>query len=438
MPKKTKSKNSKKRSSSSKTKKKSTKRPSVKKSTKRSSAKKKTQRTTRSKNKTNMTKSTQGITQIKVIGVGGGGGNIISRMKDDHRIRGVEYVAINTDAQDLDYASAHKKIYIGKSLTRGLGAGMDPNIGRRAAEENKSEIEELFDDADIVFIAAGMGGGTGSGAAPVIAEAAKEKGKIVVAIVTKPFHFEGTKRMNIATEAINQLRENVDSIVVVPNERVFSVIDKDTPIMKAFSYVDNVVIHGVKAIAELINVPGIINVDFADIRSVLTDAGQSLIGVGEAKGQDRGSKAVNEAINSPLLEASVEGARGVLLSIGGGRDLKMSEVNDIAKTIVANLDANAQVIFGAYHEKPLKKNSVKVTVIATGFNGVSGNGSVIPRLFDDMNKDEERENTQNGKLNENDKDQDQDEEAPKPKIKSPSSGSDDPWDIPAFLRKKKK
>ncbi|MCX6788946.1 MAG: cell division protein FtsZ [Candidatus Jorgensenbacteria bacterium] len=377
-------------------------------------------------------KISQNFARIKVIGVGGGGGNAISRMMNSDRIRGVQYIAINTDAQDLDYASAHKKIYIGKALTKGLGAGMNPEIGKQAAEENRSEIGEELDDADIVFVTAGLGGGTGSGAGPVVAEIAKEKGILTVGIVTRPFMFEGAQRAAIANEALGKFKEKVDALVVIPNDRVFGLIDKDTSLIKAYSFIDEVLKNGVKSLSELINTPGLINVDFADVKAILRDAGQTLIGIGIAGGQDRSIKAANLAINSPLLEVSIDGARNVLFSIAGGRDVKMSEVNDIARAVASNLDANARVIFGVYNDNSLKDKSIKVTVIATGFNGTFSTRIVTPTLFmmDEIpsapKATEPKEKTSTPTVE---------------KDKTPKNMPDEheeSWDIPAFLRKKKK
>ncbi len=388
-----------------------------------------------------------GLTKIKVVGIGGGGTNAVSRMmQDSERIRGVEFIAVNTDAQDLDYASSHKKIYIGKALTHGLGAGMNPEIGKQAAEENRSEIGEMLEGADIVFVTAGMGGGTGSGASPVVAEVAREKGILTVAIVTKPFSFEGTQRMNIAQDALARLKEKVDAMVVIPNDKIFSLIDKDTPVMKAFAHVDEVLRNAVKSIAELINNPGIINVDFADIETTLKDAGPTLIGIGTASGQDRAAKAAEMAINSPLLEISIDGAKGVLFSIAGGKDLKMSEINEVAKTVASTLDPNARVIFGAYYDRSLKEKVIKVTVIATGFNSsFSGNRIGVPSLFvadtsmrkealpdiqDKVEKDRKEPSVQ-PTLPEKEKDKEKSAQV-KPVT------SQDSWEIPAFLRKKRK
>jgi len=381
-----------------------------------------------------------GITSIKVIGVGGGGGNAVSRMMEgDDRLKGVEFIAVNTDAQDLDYASAHRKIYIGKALTHGLGAGMNPDIGKQAAEENRSEIGEILDGADIVFVTAGMGGGTGTGASPIIAEIAREKGILTIGIVTKPFTFEGTQRMTLAQDGLNRLREKVDALVVIPNDRIFSLIDKETSLTKAFSYIDDVLKHGVKGITELINSPGIINVDFADIKTIIRDAGTTLIGIGVASGQDRGVKAVTAAINSPLLEVSIEGAKGVLFGIAGGKDLKMTEINDIAKAIAGNLDSNARVIFGAYHDRSLKDKSLKVTVIATGFDGIFGQRMTPPSLFfaDDRKKKKDF-SEEFKKKDDNPSEFPSDAELVEEKPEKSPSKKEESWEIPTFLRKKKK
>ena len=380
-----------------------------------------------------------GFTKIKVVGNGGGGGNAVTRMIAGDRLKGVEFIAINTDAQDLDYAEAHRKVYIGKALTKGLGTGMNPELGKQAAEENRSEIGEILEGADVVFITAGMGGGTGTGAAPVIAEIAKEKGILTLAIVTKPFAFEGAQRMTIALDGLARLKDKVDALVVVPNDRIFALIDKDTPLTRAFGFIDDILKNGVKAIAELVNAPGIINVDFADIRSILKEAGPTLVGVGTASGQDRSMKSVNAAINSPLLEVSMEGAKGLLFSVAGGRDLKMSEINDIAKAIAANLDSNAKVIFGAYHDRNLKDKSLKVTVIATGFNGIFSNPRIAnsaPTLFVTGlgNKSEGDESDQEIR----DRKRHVTVEEPSKSAKSGESQKTEVWEVPAFLRKKKR
>lgn len=384
------------------------------------------------------------MARTRVIGVGGGGGNAVSRMMQGDRIRGVEFVAVNTDAQDLDYATAHKKIYIGKALTKGLGAGMNPEIGKQAAEENRSEIGEVLEGSDIIFLTAGMGGGTGSGALPVVADIAREKGILTIAIVTKPFSFEGSQRMAIAQDALMRLKDKVDALVVIPNDRIFSLISKETPIMRAFGFVDDVLKNAVEAIAELINSAGIINVDFADIKAILKDSGATMIGIGLASGTDRSVKAVTMALNSPLLEITIDGAKGVLFSVAGGRDLKMAEIHDIAKAVSANLDPNARVIFGAYHDRGLKDKALRVTVIATGFSGMLNQRMTTPTLFN-IPEESPRPEQQNSSGGESRR------EKAKPRSeegeKEPRSGGKadhlkpekhDSWEIPAFLRKKRR
>lgn len=397
----------------------------------------------------------EGTTKIKVVGIGGCGGNIVTRMMMGERPKGVEFVAINTDKQDLDYTLAHKKLYIGKALTRGLGAGMNPEIGKQAAEENRSEIGEILEDADIVFLAAGMGGGTGTGATPVIAEIAKEKGILTLAVVTKPFSFEGSQRMTIAQEGIMRLKDKVDSLVVIPNDRIFSIIEKDTPISKAFAFIDDILKQAVQAMAELINVPGIINVDFADLKSILKESGTTLIGIGVASGPERAIKAVEAAVNSPLLDISLEGAKGVLFSVAGTKDLKMSEINDIAKAISANLDPGAKIIFGAYYDRSLKDKAIKVTVIATGFNGIFSERKAIPNLFMSVSQESEKKENpfliskkdvrgetnkeMSKKAEEVEKDTElKEKESFFGKVSGEAKEKNEPWEIPAFLRKKRK
>jgi cell division protein FtsZ len=305
---------------------------------------------------------------VKVIGIGGGGGNAVARMARDFT-RGVDFIAINTDHQDLDECDVKTKLYIGKSLTRGLGTGMNPDLGRQAAEENRSEISEAVQGADLVFLAAGLGGGTGTGATPIVAEAAKQSGALVIAVVTRPFTFEGSQRERIAAEGLQKLREKVDAIIVVPNDRIFTVISKDTPIVKAFEAIDEILRNALRGLVEIIAMPGIINVDFADVKNIMQDAGIAIVGVGKASGADRAVKAVNAALHSPLLETSPEGAKAVLLGITGSRDLKMTEVNDAAKIVAQTADPGARIIFGAYYDRNMKPGELKVTVVAAGFNG---------------------------------------------------------------------
>jgi cell division protein FtsZ len=324
------------------------------------------------------------LASVKVVGVGGGGGNAVSRMSHDF-LRGVDFIAINTDHQDLDECDVRRKIYIGRNLTRGLGTGMNPDLGCQAAEENRSEIAESLQGADLVFVAAGFGGGTGTGAAPVVAEVAKQSGALTIAVVTKPFAFEGVQRDRIAREGLIKLRDKVDALIVVPNDRIFAVISKDTPIIKAFAAIDDVLKNSLKGIVELIAMPGIINLDFADVRNIVQDAGVAIIGVGVASGAERAASAVNLALNSPLLESSAEGAKAMLLAVSGGRDLKMSEVNEAAKLVAQAADPGARIIFGAYHDRNLKQKQVKVTLIATGFNGNQPN-SLFTGRFGEKNQ----------------------------------------------------
>lgn len=314
---------------------------------------------------------------VKVIGVGGGGGHAVARMARDF-FKGVDFVAINTDHQDLDHCDVKQKLYIGKNLTRGLGTGMNPDLGKQAAEENRSEIADIVKGADLVFLASGFGGGTGTGATPVIAETAKQAGALTVAVVTKPFGFEGVQRERIATEGLMKLKDKVDALIIVPNDRIFNIIGKDTPILKAFEAIDEVLRNALKGLVEIIAMPGIINVDFADVKNIMADAGLAIVGVGVASGANRAMDAVNMALHSPLLETSPEGAKAVLLGISGGRDLKMTEINEAAKLVAATADPGARIIFGAYYDKNLKPNQVKITIIASGF---SGNGAQPAMLF---------------------------------------------------------
>lgn len=385
---------------------------------------------------TRLSRKKIGTAVIKVVGVGGGGGNAVTRMMAGDRLRGVEFIALNTDAQDLDYVTAHRKIYIGKALTRGLGAGMNPDVGKQAAEENRSEIGEALEGADIVFVTAGFGGGTGTGGAPVVADIAKEKGILTIGIVTRPFTFEGAQRTHIAHEGINRLRDKVDALVVIPNDKIFNVIDKDTTVTRAFVHIDEILKNAVHVIAELINSPGIINVDFADIRSVMKDAGTTLIGVGVAQGPDRSNKAVSAAINSPLLDVSIEGARGVLFSVAGGKDIKMAEINDVAKAISGNLDSNAKVIFGAYHDRALKDKSIKVTVIAAGFSELASRDVKMPSLF---MQPAERKMEPDILMNVGPESKDREKETAKDKKTAKNtSEKQESWEVPAFLRKKRR
>lgn len=308
----------------------------------------------------------ESFARIRVVGVGGSGCNAINHMINSS-VKGVEFIAVNTDSQDLHHSKAKKKVHIGKNFTRGLGAGGNPDFGKRAAEETQEEILETLRDSDMVFIASGMGGGTGTGASPVVARLAKEAGALTVGVVTKPFSFEGQQRMRAAEEGINALREEVDAIIIIPNDRLLAIVDRDTSVLNAFALCDDVLRQAVEGISDLITSPGIVNVDFADIRTVMQNAGSALMGIGMASGEKRAEEAAQKAINSPLLEVSITGAHGVLFAIAGGEDLGMLEVQDAARVITEAIDPNARVIFGAFRDDKLKKDEIKVTVIATGF-----------------------------------------------------------------------
>jgi cell division protein FtsZ len=304
--------------------------------------------------------------KIKVIGIGGGGGNAINSMVDSKQINGVEFISVNTDAQALLTSQADTKLQIGNNFTRGLGAGADPEVGRTAAEESREKIKDLLFDTDMVFITAGMGGGTGTGASPIIAELAKEAGALTVAVVTKPFAFEGIRRMQTAEEGIDILTDSVDTLIVIPNQRLMEVVDKKMTFLDAFRLADNVLGQGVKGISDLITVPGLINVDFADVRAVMTESGSALMGIGEASGENRAASAARMATSSPLLEVSVNGAKGILYTITGGPDMTMTEVSDASAIIADAADPDASIIFGATIDEEMT-NKIKISVIATGF-----------------------------------------------------------------------
>jgi cell division protein FtsZ len=308
---------------------------------------------------------------IKVVGVGGGGTNAVNRMVDAG-LKGVEFIAVNTDAQALAMCDADVKLQIGDQLTRGLGAGADPEVGFGAANESRDELKEALKGADMVFVTAGEGGGTGTGSAPVIAEVAKQEiGALTVGVVTRPFDFEGSQRRRQSDEGINRLREQVDTLIVIPNEKLLAVVERRTSILEAFREADNVLRQGVQGITDLITIPGLINLDFADVRTIMQDAGSALMGIGEASGENRSAEAAKNAISSPLLEQSVEGATGILLNITGGSDLGLFEVNEAAEIIQGAADQNSNIIFGAVVDDGMG-DGVRVTVIATGFDGRSG------------------------------------------------------------------
>lgn len=317
--------------------------------------------------------------QIKVIGVGGGGNNAINRMIEDG-LKGVEFVSVNTDKQALFLSKASLKIQIGEKLTRGLGAGSDPEVGGKAAEESREEIAEAIKGSDMVFVTAGMGGGTGTGAAPVVASVAREMGILTVGVVTKPFTFEGRKRMVQAERGIQQLKENVDTLVIIPNDRLLQVIQKNTSMVEAFKMADDILRQGVQSISDLIAVPGLVNLDFADVKTIMYNTGIAHMGIGRASGENRAEEAAKQAIHSPLLETSIEGARGVLLNITGGPDLGLLEVNAAAELVQKAADPEANIIFGAVINEELK-DEILITVVATGFDksvGAAGLNLNIP------------------------------------------------------------
>lgn len=350
--------------------------------------------------------------RIKVVGVGGSGGSAVTRMIES-RVRGVDFIAVNSDAQALHANKATHKIHIGKNLTRGLGAGMNPEIGRQAAEENRDEIHEAIKGADMVFITCGLGGGTGSGGAPIVAEASKDSGALTVGVVTKPFGFEGTQRARIADEAWSKLKDRVDALITIPNDRLLSIVQKDTSLVEAFSTCDDVLKQAVQGLSDLIVMPGLVNVDFADVRAVMQEAGSALMGVGVASGETRAVDAAKAAISSPLLDTPIDGAKGVLFTVSGGPDMTMLEINEAAKLITETIDRDAKLIFGAVHDERLRKGELKITVIATGFNGPARSGE--PKKTSFLNGGA---SVKNGA--------------------SAAKSEEDEWDsVPAFLRRKK-
>lgn len=367
----------------------------------------------------------EAFARIKVIGVGGSGKNAVNHMARS-KVRGVEFIAINTDAQDLHQSLAHRKIRIGRGLTKGLGTGMNPELGKQAAEETKDEIQEALKGADMVFVTCGMGGGTGTGAAPVVAHIAKAQGALTIGVVTRPFSFEGMERARIAEAGIARFRESVDAMISIPNDKILSIVQKDTSLLSAFNMCDEVLRQAVEGISDLITMPGIVNVDFADVRAVMQNAGSALMGIGFAKGEGRAEVAARTAINSPLLDLSINGARGVLFSVAGGLDMTMWEIQEAAKVITAAIDPDAKVIFGAAHDERLKKGDIKITVIASGFP--DGNSLKPATLFHSLSHKTSVSSgggTQGGSEKKND-----------------TTGFDDndsEWDtVPAFMRRSKR
>jgi len=385
--------------------------------------------------------------KIMVIGVGGGGNSAVNRMVDSG-IKGVEFMVANTDVQALHYNKASKKLHIGKSITRGLGAGMNPDLGRQAAEESQNEIREALKDADMVFVTCGLGGGTGTGATPIVAEIARDLGALTVAVVTKPFAFEGAHRKNIAERGLTELTDKVDTIITIPNDKLLQVIDKKTSLLDSFTVVDNVLQQGVQGIAELITVPGLINVDFADVKAVMSNAGSALMGIGEASGENKAIEAAKAAVNSPLLEMNIEGARGILFTITGGPNLGMNDVNEAAKIITASADEEAKIIFGAVIDQKMK-DELKITVVATGFDGYAdknlennsvNTGYTRNSFISDIDKEEKKDIEQNQKIKKSKISPlkvAQSEPAKKKTIENiPKTDEENETDIPAFIRKK--
>ncbi len=391
--------------------------------------------------------------KIKVIGVGGSGGAAINRMVKA-KIRGVEFIAANTDVQALHYSEAPVRLHIGKTITRGLGAGMDAEVGRRAAEESQNEIRDALKGADMVFVTCGLGGGTGSGAAPIVAQLARDQGALTVAVVTKPFSFEGAQRRTIAERALEELEDKVDTLITIPNDRLLQIIDKKTSLLDAFFTCDEVLKNGVQGISELITIPGLINVDFADVRAIMKDAGTAMMGIGEASGEGRADQAAKAAISSPLLEMSIDGARGILFTVTGGPGLGMHEVAEAAKIITGSADPDAKVIFGAVINENMKEN-VKITVIATGFTerrkaAYEAETSAARTFAPSSGKAKEAERPSVGQFQKRPvkkitefgdiEGEDAKETAGKSftakKVGAPEAGEAEDLDIPAFLRKK--
>ncbi len=390
--------------------------------------------------------------KIKVIGVGGGGNSAINRMIQS-KINGVEFLAANTDLQALHYSRAPIKLHLGKSITKGLGAGMNPEIGRKAAEESQNELREALKGSDMVFVTCGMGGGTGSGASPIVAEVARSLGALTVGIVTKPFSFEGPQRKEIADRALEDLADKVDTIITIPNDRILQIIDKKTSLLDAFTIADEVLRQGVQGISEVITVPGLINVDFADVNTIMSNTGSALMGIGTATGDNRAVEAAKAAISSPLLELTMEGARGILFTVMGGPSLTMHEVNEAAKVITASAAKEAKIIFGAIINENLKEE-IKITVIGTGFDDrnkiikpVSDTRSMRHSIYSPTGfiKHTTEEENDEPKLEKREIPSVRDRKPAKPLIEEIEADDDeeevmkgdgDDLDIPAFIRKK--
>lgn len=361
---------------------------------------------------------TTNFAKIRVMGIGGAGSNALNSMISVANIQGVDFIAVNTDAQALLLNQAATKVQLGENLTKGLGSGGDPEIGKQAAEESFEKIKEMLEGTDMLFLTAGMGGGTGTGGTPVVARAAKEVGALTVAVVTKPFAFEGTRRMVAAETGIEELKDKVDTLIVIPNQRILDVVDKKLSLLEAFKVADSVLTQGVQGISELITMPGLINVDFADVRTIMTSAGSALMGIGTGVGENRAQAAARAAVASPLLEISMEGARGVLFNIVGGPDMTMNEVDEAAKIIAASADPDANIIFGATIDESMR-DQMKITVIATGFDQTRQ--TLKEFVSPSVHKLDSQPKEENPVLGDED---------------VPAGDDNDAWDIPAFLRQK--
>ncbi len=399
----------------------------------------------------------ESFARIKVIGVGGSGTNAVNHMVNS-KVQGVEFIVMNTDAQHLHHSPASKKLHIGKNLTRGLGTGMDPEIGRRAAEESLEDIQNMVKGADMVFISCGLGGGTGTGAAPVVAKIAKDQGALTIGVVTRPFFFEGKQRNTIAENGIAELAKEVDAIIAIPNDRLLGLISKDTTCNSAFAMCDEVLKQAVEGISNTITMPGKINADFADIKQIMQNSGSALMGVGSASGENRAIEAAKLAISSPLLDVSINGAKGILFTVSGGDDIALFELQEAAKVITASIDSDAKVIFGTIQDEKIKKNEIKITVIACGFPGALRKSKEIDlENFENNRREEMIKNTtpQQTQTEKEDKELEiftpaKKEKEPAPKLNQTSSqmtkedkekadDMDDDWSsIPAFLRRAKK